>query len=322
MNTHAYPLAFNITCVDIDYIRPRLACSYLIEHKGKAAFIDCGTSHSVPLLLAALQERNLTLNDVQYVIPTHVHLDHAGGAGALMQKFPNAMLVVHPQGARHLIDPQRLVESTQQVYGQEKFAALYGEIIPTEAERVVTPEDGTNINLNGRELIITHTPGHARHHFCIYDEMSKGWFTGDTFGLSYPDITVDSKHYLLPTTTPVQFEPDAWQDSIQRLLNTNPERMYLTHFGMVEDVSTLAEKLLRDIDAYIEFAHANVNAAPRVEFIRRAITEFTLQDLRAHGNQQNSELLLDLLSTDITLNAQGLDVWLTRQEKAIRTNKA
>ena len=242
MNTYAHPLAFNITCIDVDYIRPRLACCYLIEHKGKAAFIDCGTSHSVPRLVTALEKQGLKSDDVQYVIPTHVHLDHAGGAGALMQEFSNAELIVHPQGARHLIDPQRLVESTRQVYGNEKFTKLYGEIVPVDANRVVTPDDDEKINLNGRQLVIAHTAGHARHHFCIYDEVSNGWFTGDTFGLSYPDIACNSKHYLLPTTTPVQFEPEAWEISIQRLLNTKPQRMYLTHFNMVEDVNALAIK--------------------------------------------------------------------------------
>lgn len=320
MNTHAQSLAFDITCVDVDYIRPRLACCYLLEHQGKAAFIDCGTSHSVPRLLAVLSERDLTPADVQFVIPTHVHLDHAGGAGALMQQFPHATLVVHPQGARHLIDPQRLVESSKQVYGEKKFTSLYGEINPVDPERVITPEDDSGISLNGRELLIAHTPGHARHHFCIYDRLSNGWFTGDTFGLSYPDIASDSNHYLLPTTTPVQFEPDVWEKSIQRLLKTNPQRMYLTHFGMVEDVSDLAAKLWKDIQKYSEIAHAHADDENRIEAIEQAITHFTLGDLRAHGNRQDDEVLMGLLGTDISLNAQGLDIWLRRLEKAKRSN--
>ena len=316
MNTHAHSLAFNITCVDVDYIRPRLACCYLIEHQGKAAFIDCGTSHSVPHLLTTLAECDLTPADVQYVIPTHVHLDHAGGAGALMQNFPNATLIVHPQGARHLVDPQRLVESTKHVYGEDKFTALYGEIIPVDAARVVTPDDEASINLNGRELLIAHTPGHARHHFCIYDRISNGWFTGDTFGISYPDVSINSKYYLLPTTTPVQFEPNAWKQSIRRLLSVSPQRMYLTHFGEVEDVQMLAAKLQRDLASYAEIAYALVNADNRGELIKQKITSFTLNDLRAYGSTQSEDEIMQLLDTDISLNAQGLDIWLSRLEKA------
>ncbi len=318
MNKYAHPLAFGITCIDVDYIRPRLACCYLIEHQGNAAFIDCGTSHSVPNLLATLDSCGLTPADIQYVIPTHVHLDHAGGAGALMQQFSNATLVVHPRGAQHLIDPQRLVESTKQVYGEEKFTSLYGEIVPVDTERVYSPEDDSSLDLNGRELKFAHTPGHARHHFCIYDQLSNGWFTGDTFGLSYPDIKCDSAHYILPTTTPVQFEPDAWEITLQRLLNVDPKKMYLTHFGMVENVAELANKLLKDINSYTKLALTHATDENRTETIKRELFEFTLNDLRSAGNEQTEKELLALLETDIELNAQGLDIWLTRLEKAKR----
>ena len=314
MNHYADNLAFNINCIDIDYVRPRLACAYLVEHNGKAAFIDCGTSRSVSRLLDTLSSRNLNRDDVEYVIPTHVHLDHAGGAGALMQALPNATLVVHPKGARHLIDPTRLVESTRQVYGSEKFAKLYGEIIPVDANRVLAAEDDSIIDLNGRMLEIAHTPGHARHHFCIFDRLSEGWFTGDTFGLSYPDIECNNDHYLLPTTTPVQFEPDSWIESLQHLLEPKPKRMYLTHFGAVEEVNQLASKLQRDIEAYVKIALSLQKVESRVDQLRQEIIRFTLNDLRALGNQQEEDTLMDLLIMDLTLNAQGLEVWLDRCE--------
>ena len=320
MNVHADALAFDITCVDVNYLRPRLACSYLIINEGKAAFIDCGTSHSTPLLIEALHANGLTCNDVEFVIPTHVHLDHAGGAGMLMNECPYATLVVHPKGAPHLIDPQRLIDSSKQVYGEEKFNQLYGEIKSVDSQRILAPEDGTTIVLNGRNFLIAHTPGHARHHFCIYDELSNGWFTGDTFGLSYPDISCNSKHYLLPTTTPVQFEPDAWLTTIQRLLSFEPERMFLTHFGMVEEVNLLAEKLQHDLKNYVDIALANKDASPRVAQLVEHLTRYTFDDLRTLGNRQGEDELLHLLSTDIFLNAQGLNVWLTRRDKSSKTS--
>lgn len=322
MNVHADALAFDITCVDVNYLRPRLACSYLVTNNGKAAFIDCGTSLSTPLLIEALHSTGLTRKDVEFVIPTHVHLDHAGGAGMLMHECPNATLVVHPKGAPHLIDPQRLIDSTKQVYGEKKFNQLYGEIQSVDCQRILAPEDDTTIVLNGRKLLIAHTPGHARHHFCIYDEISNGWFTGDTFGLSYPDISCNSKHYLLPTTTPVQFEPDAWLKTIQRLLSTNPERMFLTHFGMVEEIYSLAEKLQHDLKNYVDIALTNKDASPRVETLVEHLTRYTFNDLHMCGNRQEKDELQDLLATDILLNAQGLDVWLTRRDKARKAGKA
>lgn len=309
-------LAFDIICIDIDYIRPRLACSYLIKHQGKAAFVDCGTSLTLPRLLSVLKNCGLESTDVNYVIPTHIHLDHAGGAGALMQEFPNAQLVVHPRGARHLIDPQRLIESVRQVYGDAQYDALYGEIIPVDETRVIAAEDNYCIDLNGRPLVVANTPGHARHHFCLYDELSKGWFTGDTFGLSYPDISLDSGHYLLPTTTPVQFEPDAWQKSIIRMLEKNPQRMYLTHFGMVENIPALANKLSHDLEQYTKMALSVQHEDQRTEKLIEKLNQYTLDDLRKLGNHQQPAEILSLLETDITLNAQGLNIWLQRQEKS------
>lgn len=316
MNKYADALPFNIYCIDIDYIRPRLACSYLVINNGKAVFIDCGTSRSVPRLLATLDSCGLTPADVLYVIPTHIHLDHAGGAGLLMQECPKATLIVHPSGAKHLAEPRRLIESTSQVYGQELFDSLYGEIIPVDEKRIVSAEDNSSIDLNSRPLLIAHTPGHARHHFCIYDQLSHGWFTGDTFGLSYPDISIQSGRYLLPTTTPVQFEPEAWQLSIQHLLANNPQRMYLTHYGVVENVPALANKLSKDITMYSEIAYATQHEDHRLEQLIEKLSKYTLNDLRKLGNQQEERLLLELLNTDITLNAQGLDIWLKRQEKS------
>ena len=316
MTGRADSLAFDIYCIDNDYIRPRLACSYLIVNRGKAAFIDCGTSHSVTNLLGAIKQSGLQPTDIDYVIPTHIHLDHAGGASSLMHMLPNAILVVHPRGARHMIDPQRLVESAQQVYGYESFKQLYGEIEPIDESRVHAANDNEILNLNGRHLEIAHTPGHARHHFCIYDEMSHGWFTGDTFGLSYPDVKITDGSYLLPTTTPVQFEYDAWLSSLDILLSKNPHRMYLTHFGMLEDIQKYATKLKHDLYEYTEIANSVKNNADRINKLKQKLTQFTLDDLKSLGCSQGNHELIKLLEMDMTLNAQGLDVWLSRQEQS------
>ena len=319
MINFAESLAHDIVCIDVDYMRPQLACSYLITHRGKAAFIDCGTSLTVPRLLAALKEFNLDVTDVDYVIPTHIHLDHAGGAGVLMQKFPNAKLVVHPKGARHLIDPQHLIESVKQVYGNELYDSLFGEIIPIAEDRVIATEDNYCIDLNGRSLLVAHTPGHARHHFCLYDEVSQGWFTGDTFGLSYPEIDISTGRYLMPTTTPVQFEPDAWQLSLERLLQKDPKRMYLTHFGMINNVQTLADKLSRDLTIYTGIALSQLTQKDRIKSLTEKLTQHTLNELHELGCVQKQTQILKLLKTDISLNAQGLDIWLKHQGKLVKS---
>ncbi|MFK7816613.1 MAG: MBL fold metallo-hydrolase, partial [Gammaproteobacteria bacterium] len=235
--------AAGITCIDAMYINPGHACCYLMVEKGRAAFIDTGTGHSVPYLLETLKAKNVHVENVDYVIPTHVHLDHAGGAGLLMRQLPNAKLVIHPRGASHMINPEKLVVGTTAVYGEDKFKQYYGEIIPIDEQRVMVAKDEDEIQLANRTLTFLDTPGHARHHFCVYDHTSEGFFTGDTFGLSYKELDNEDGAFILPTTTPVQFEPDAWQNTLTRMLEHKPQNMYLTHFGRVTEIQRLAQQL-------------------------------------------------------------------------------
>ncbi len=198
-----------ITAIDVDYVRPRLAASHLVVDGGRAAFVDTGTTHSLPTLLYALEAKGIDRSAVDWVLTTHVHLDHAGGAGALMRELPNARCAVHPRGARHLAEPSKLIAGSIAVYGEERYHALYGEILPIDASRIFQPEDGAKIRLGGRELELIHTPGHALHHYCVVDAANELIFSGDTFGLSYRDFDVDGRAFIFPTTTPVHFDPEA-----------------------------------------------------------------------------------------------------------------
>src|SRR4030095_9135979 len=161
---------------------------------------------------------------------THVHLDHAGGAGLLMQQLPNARLVVHPRGARHMIDPAKLMEGVRAVYGDEVTARDYGELVPVAAQRVITTSDNFVLDIGGRSLRFVDTPGHAMHHHCIWDEASKGWFTGDTLALASPALTTRQGPHAVPPTAPVQFDPQALHASVERLLAANPRLIYMTHY--------------------------------------------------------------------------------------------
>ena len=164
-----------ISVIDAHHHRPKLAAFYLIIEGNQAAFIDTGTSHSIPDALDVLARKGLTPKQVAYVIPTHVHLDHAGGAGAMMRRFPNAKLVAHPKGARHLIDPTKLIAGVTAVYSAKVVARDFGEIVPVDAARVMEAPDGFTLDLNGRQLLFLDTPGHARHHFCVVDGHSRGF---------------------------------------------------------------------------------------------------------------------------------------------------
>ncbi len=177
-NIEVKTIASGISVIDSGYFSNDFAAIYLIKENNKVAIIETGTSFSVSNVQKALEKIHLSFEDVAYIIPTHVHLDHAGGAGELMKQWQNASLIVHPRGARHMIDPTKLIAGAMAVYGEQKFKKLYGEIIPIEASRVIEADDNFILDFNGRELKFIDTPGHARHHFCIWDKQTESMFTG------------------------------------------------------------------------------------------------------------------------------------------------
>lgn len=310
------PLDHGICVIDTGFVRDRFDASYLLVANGRGAFIDTGTNHSVPRLLAALQALGLERHDIDYVIVTHVHLDHAGGAGLLLHELPNARLVAHPRGARHMIVPTKLMEGVRAVYGAEIAARDYGDLVPVPADRVITTRDGMVLELGGRALRFAATPGHALHHDCIWDEETRGWFTGDTLGIAYPALATSLGAQVIPATAPVQFDPQALHASVDRLLAAQPRLLYLTHYGAVQNPERIGVQLLRQIDAMVAAALRLKDAANRHDRLKAAFREIYVSELRANGSTA-SDATLDLwISTDVELNAQGLGVWLNRSAQA------
>ena len=307
--------AHGIHVIDTGFVRPRLDAAYLVVEQGRGAFIDCGVNHSVPRLLAALADAGLTPLDVDWLILTHVHLDHAGGAGALLQQLPNARLVVHPRGARHMVDPSRLWAGATAVYGEAEMQRSYGRLVPVPAERVVEAPDGYAVDLAARRLVCLDTPGHARHHNAIFDPASGSMFSGDTFGVSYREFDTAQGPFIVPATSPIEFDPPALHRSVDRLLALRPAAIYPTHFGRLEPVQRLAAQLHEQIDAMVAIAaaadlgardgrHAALRAGLRQLYVGRALR---------HGWSGGEDEAARLLAIDIELNAQGLGVWLDRR---------
>jgi len=303
-----------ITAIDTGFFRPQFDASHLIVEKGRAAFIDCGTNYSIPRLLDALKQKGLSVDAVDWLILTHVHLDHAGGAGLLMQQLPHAKLVVHPRGARHMIDPSQLIAGATAVYGAEEIARSYGTLVPVPAERVVEAPDGHTVDLAGRALLCLDTPGHARHPISIYDAASRAFFTGHTFGLSYREFDTAQGPFILPTSTPVQFEPDALKASIARMLERDPQQMFLTHYSRVGDVPRLARDLHEQIDAMVAIARTHARDAGRHARIADDLADLYFSRARAHGCAMDTAQVRALLEMDIELNTQGLEVWLDKSK--------
>jgi glyoxylase-like metal-dependent hydrolase (beta-lactamase superfamily II) len=312
-------LGHNVFALDTGFNRPRFDAAYLVlSDEGRAAFIDTGTNHALPRHLAALDALGVPHDAVDFVIPTHVHLDHAGGAGALMQALPAATMWVHPQGQRHMVDPSALYQGALAIYGAEEMQRSYGSVVPVPAERVRVTHDGMDLMLGSRRLHFIDTPGHARHHHCIWDERSRGWFTGDTFGVSYREFDVAGRGaWIAPAATPVQFDPKALRVSVQRLLALEPACMYLTHYGRVADVPRLGRVLLDVLDQMEAIGRRCAHAPQRHERLKQELSALNAACLADHGLATTPELL-DLLAVDVELNAQGLAVWLDRQAKAAR----
>ena len=309
MNTvEVINIAEGIDVVDSGYYSQDFAAIYLLRQNSKVAIIETGTNYSVPVVENALMKSGLTLLDVSYIVPTHVHLDHAGGAGELMRQCVNARLVVHPRGARHLIDPSKLVAGAMAVYGEEKFKEYYGEIIPIDANRVTEADDNFILDFDGRELRFIDTPGHARHHFCIWDKTTKTMFTGDTFGISYRDLDHQDDVFILPSTSPVQFDPEALTKSINRIMDFKPERVCLTHFSAIKPTKKVANKLIESIHFVSDLAikHADKNDAESI--IYNNMMDYFLKGLNEIGFQNNDEAK-DRLSLDVQINTQGLIYW-------------
>lgn len=263
--------------------------------------------------MAGLEALGIARESVDYLLLTHVHLDHAGGAGRLMRELPHAVAVLHPRGAPHMIDPAKLIVGSRAVYGDERFRQLYGDILPIAAERVRVTRDGDTLSVAGRELEILHTPGHAMHHQVFVDRAHACMFTGDTFGLSYRELDSPRGAFIIPTTTPTQFDPQQLIASVDRLLSYSPEAMYLMHFSRVTDVPRLGESLKGQIRELTRIAEQSAAAPDRAAAIRSGMSDLWRELAIRHGCRLAPERLAALLEGDLELNTQGIIAWLDRR---------
>jgi glyoxylase-like metal-dependent hydrolase (beta-lactamase superfamily II) len=307
--------ADGITAIDTEYVRPQMDAAHVVVAGTHAAIVDTGPNTAVPLILAGLEQLGLSPESVEFLFLTHVHLDHAGGAGELMRSLPNVTAVVHPRAAPHLIDPAKLIAGTRAVYGPELYDRLYGEILPVPRERLAIAQDGQRFDLRGRTFECVHTPGHALHHQAIVDFGTEDGatciFTGDTFGVSYREFDTARGAWIMPTTTPTQFDPTQLKSSINRLMQFRPRRLYLTHYSEVSDCARLANDMLDAIDAFVRIACAAGRGA--VPKIQAGLRELAHESLRAHGCTMSEATIDAILTKDFELNAAGLDAWLQRE---------
>lgn len=292
------------TVLDGHYLRPQFAAAWLRVQRDEVAFVEACTARSTAGFLAALTAHGLDVAQVRWVIVTHVHLDHAGGAAALMRACPNATLLAHPRAARHLIDPSRLVAGARAVYGDARFDALYGSVDPIDASRVRALDDGAEVALGDATLRVAHTRGHANHHMVVVDPKSSSVFTGDAFGLVYPKLQRGGR-LAFPSTSPTDFDAAAARDTVAMIAGLGVERACLTHYGAVSDLDVVAAQLRRWIDRSEALQRAVVGRAEAQPWVRAQLDAYMNESAREAGItlDDDDRALLDL---DLELNAQGI----------------
>ena len=287
-----------------DLGKPARTGTYVIDEQ-ELTLVETGPSPSVKYVKKGLDSLGFSLEEVKYIIVTHVHLDHAGGAGLLIKDCPNAQVVVHPKGARHLADPKRLAAGARAVYG-ESFAELFDPIIPVPEERLLIKgeEDELKIGL-ACTLEFLDTPGHAKHHFSIYDPVSNGIFTGDTVGIRYDQLSRDGIDLFLASTSPNHFDPAAMHQAINRIRDLHVDRIYYGHFGMTNLVDEALDQASAWLDVFVEEGERIFAAGEGYAELASSLLYRVKEHLRKL-NVPDDHDVYNLINLDMQVSALGI----------------
>lgn len=288
--------------------------SYIIKGEN-TVIIETGASPSNKRIQDGLKTLGIAPEEVMGIVVSHIHLDHAGGAGLLMSQCPNAKLYVHEKGKKHLVNPERLIESSKQVYG-ELYEPYFDPILPIAEDRVVVVGAGDEILIEeGRALNVFDSPGHALHHIFVYDSKSNGIFSGDAAGLFYrPIFEQHGVPFSFPATTPTQFDPVAMKETIQKMMELSPDRIYYTHFGMVSPAKERLEEVIGWMPFFEEQCIQFFKEKRSVDQLEAFIKEAVYERLEKDGVPRDSSAL-DIIALDLQLNAQGVASYVKRLEK-------
>lgn len=300
-------VAPGVSAVDLwDRGLPRHTSGYFIAAP-RPAVVETGPARSVDVWLQAFADLGVAPRDLAYVIVTHIHLDHAGGAGALLRHLPAAQVVVHRHGARHLVDPSRLVAGARAVFG-DNLEAYFGLPEPVPETRLLVPEGGGELDLGGgHRLRFFDAPGHARHQHMILDGAIGCLFSGDELGGRFVDVADD---YVLPDAAPNQFDPEAMRRSARLMLQLAPEIVLLSHFGRYpHDCAALALRLQEQVEAFVALGGIDVAQ------VHARLTEHVRHDVAAQGLAW-TPAIQEVLAEHLEVSAQGIADYHERHRRA------
>jgi glyoxylase-like metal-dependent hydrolase (beta-lactamase superfamily II) len=251
--------------------------SFLLTGDDSAALVETGPTTCLDALETGISARGVAREDVRDVFLTHVHLDHAGAAGHLAERLPNATFYVHEIGYPHLIDPSKLLKSATRIYGED-MDKLWGDMRPVPEERLVALSDGSEIHAAGTTLTARDTPGHAYHHLAYLEASTGALFTGDVAGIRLP-----GQSYIRPPTPPPEIDVDAWMRSIEKVRSLEPASIYLTHFGNYEDVERHLGELEQRLQEWLLFVESRLDDGQSREEITDELATKGDAELLAEG---------------------------------------
>lgn len=298
--------------IDVCDQEPERTACYLIL-ADKIALIETGPAPGTVHIKDALKKLGIPPEQVDYIIVTHIHLDHAGGAGVMARDLPRAKVCVHPRGARHLIDPARLAAGARAIYG-ESFDRLFGAVLPVPGERVCTPADGEILDLGGgRILTFYHTPGHARHHFIIHDPASRGVFSGDTLGVRFQALSrLVGSDIILLSTPPPEFDPAGMIETLDRVAGLDLDYIYFAHYGRAGGVSAILAYLKDQLHVFEALGRRVLVSGGGAREIERAIRDMVMDQVAIYGLKDSEHPAIKFMELDIRLNAAGINHYLGR----------
>ena len=307
----AHRLAAGVSWIDLEFLgRPKRIAAALLQGAGGAAIVDPGPTSCLPTLERALERAGAPLSTVSHLLLTHIHLDHAGAAGTIARRHPAIRVVVHRHGAVHLADPAKLLASATRLYGAD-MDRLWGAVEPVPASQLQIVDGGEVLDVAGRSVSVTYTPGHAKHHVTYFDPASGVAWVGDVAG-----VCIDGG-YVLPPTPPPDIDLPGWRQSIERLEALQPETLFLTHFGPVTSPRVHLRVLADNLEMMAALARESLMMAGTEDEQKARFDDRLLRELRRHMDESQAQSYESAAA--FGLSWAGLARYLRRAESGRRS---
>ncbi|MFJ7677557.1 MBL fold metallo-hydrolase [Peribacillus sp. NPDC097206] len=310
-------LGYRVSLIDgFDLGRENRTGTYVMADRD-ITLVETSASPSIPHVLKGLQALGIALEDITYIILTHIHLDHAGGVGLFLQHCPNAKVVVHPKGARHLEDPTRLVAGAKEVYGAD-FDKLFNPILPVPHEKIIIKGNKESLETSDNcTLTFYDTPGHANHHLSIYDSVSKGMFSGDTVGVYYRELEPDGIELYLPSTSPNQFNPIAMLAAADLYESLDVNRIYFGHYGVSDNPTEVYKQLRYWLPIFVQTAETAFNEYKTFKEQVDASIEMIFDKVTTHLASMGitgDHPVFEIIRMDLEVCSMGLIDYLVKRD--------